>query len=132
MFDFKAMGAIATLLKDKDKLAAAAASVKDKLEAFTVEGEGGGGAVRARVAGTQAVLEVRIDPSVGAAFGAGADAQEMAQKLVAEAVNDGLAKARLEAQRIIEAELKELGLDGLGQNLLGGGLGGGLGGLLGR
>ncbi|MEM9065411.1 MAG: YbaB/EbfC family nucleoid-associated protein [Planctomycetota bacterium] len=129
MMDFKAMGAIASLLRDQDKLKDAAERVKERLDALRVEGSAGGGAVRVGVTGTQAVVEVSIDPSVGAAFGGGTDAQEMAQKLVAEATNDGLLRARNEAQRIIEAELAELGLDKALPGLMGPG---GIGGLLGR
>lgn len=129
MMDFKTMGAIASLLKDKDKLVAAGERVKAKLEALRVEGSSGGGAVRVVVTGTQTVVGVSVDPSVGSGFGGGADAQEMAEKLVADATNDGLKRAREEAQRIIEAEMKELGLDQAMPGLMGPG---GLGGLLGR
>lgn len=106
---FKAMGAIAGLLKDKDKVKAASDRVRAKLEATRVEGSAGGGAVRATVTGTAKVLRVSIDPAIGAGF-ASEESREFAEALVAEAVNDGLLKAREAAQTIVEAEAQEMGL----------------------
>ncbi len=106
---FKAMGAIAGLLKDKDKVKAASDRVRAKLEATRVEGSAGGGAVRATVTGTAKVLRVSIDPAIGAGF-ASEESREFAESLVAEAVNNGLLKAREAAQTIVEAEAQEMGL----------------------
>ena len=106
---FKAMGAIAGLLKDKEKVKAASDRVRTKLEATRVEGSAGGGAVRATVTGTAKVLSVSIDPSIGAGF-ASDENRSLAESLVAEAVNDGLTKAREAAQAIVEAEAQEMGL----------------------
>ena len=106
---FKAMGAIAGLLKDKEKVKAASDRVRAKLEAPRVEGAAGGGAVRATVTGTAKVLSVSIDPAIGAGFASGEN-KSLAESLVAEAVNDGLTKAREAAQAIVEAEAQEMGL----------------------
>lgn len=106
---FKAMGAIAGLLKDKDKVKSASDRVRAKLEATRVEGSAGGGAVRATVTGTAKVLGVSIDPAIGAGF-AHDESKHLAESLVAEAVNDGLMKAREAAQAIVEAEAHEMGL----------------------
>ena len=106
---FKAMGAIAGLLKDKEKVKAASDRVRAKLEATRVEGAAGGGAVRATVTGTAKVLSVSIDPAIGAGFASGEN-KSLAESLVAEAVNDGLTKAREAAQAIVEAEAQEMGL----------------------
>jgi DNA-binding protein YbaB len=106
---FKAMGAIAGLLKDKEKVKAASDRVRAKLEATRVEGSAGGGAVRATVTGTAKVLSVSIDPAIGAGF-ANDESKSLAESLVAEAVNDGLTKAREAAQAIVEAEAQEMGL----------------------
>jgi DNA-binding protein YbaB len=110
MFDqFKAMGALAGLLKDKDKVKATADRVREKLEATRVEGSAGGGAVRATVNGTARVLFVHVEPALGAGFG-DEQSRGMAEALIAEAVNDGLRRAREAAQAIVEEEAHEMGL----------------------
>lgn len=110
MFDqFKAMGAIAGLMKDKERLREAADRVKARLEAAEVTGESGGGAVRAVVNGTTTVLSVHVEPALAVGFGDGAN-RAMAESLIAEAVNDGLTRARVAAQKIIEEEAEAMGL----------------------
>lgn len=110
MFDqFKAMGAIAGLMKDKDRLRDAAERVKAQLDAAEVTGEAGGGAVRVVVSGSARVLSVHVEQALAVGFG-DAENKAMAEALIAEAVNDGLARARFAAQKIIEQEAEALGL----------------------
>lgn len=115
MFDFKSMGAIAGLMKNKDQIEAAAQRVKERIEVMRVEGSAGGGAVRAIITGKMRVESIDVDPSVGAGFGAhpgsNEDAKRMAQDLIAQAVNDGLQSAQDEIARLIQAELQDLGID---------------------
>lgn len=106
---FKAMGAIAGLLKDKEKVKATADRVKAKLDATVVTGSAGGGAVRAQVSGSARVLSVHVEPALAVGFGDD-ESRAMAQALIAEAVNDGLRLARESAQAIIEEEANEMGL----------------------
>lgn len=110
MFDqFKAMGALAGVFKDKEKLKATADRVRAQLEATEVVGSAGGGAVRARVSGTAKVLSVHVEPALGAGL-ADETSKAMAEALIAEAVNDGLRLARDAAAAIVEEEASEMGL----------------------
>ena len=111
MFDqMRAMGAIASLMKDREKLADAAARVKACLEDARVEGVAGGGAISVTVTGTMRVAGVHIEPAVAAAFSSDDQSRLMAQDLIAEATNDAIAKAQVVAQETIAEEAKALGL----------------------
>jgi nucleoid-associated protein EbfC len=122
MFDnLKAMGAVAGLLQNQDKLKGAMERVKRSLAEMRLSGESGGGAVRSVVSGDLRVVSVEIGPAV--ATGLSSDSsRRMAEVLIAEAVNDGLRKAQAAARDAISAEAKALGLPDLPA---------GLGGLLG-
>ena len=66
MFDqFKAMGAIAGLLKDKERVRAAMERFREKLERMRVTGTAGGGAVRVVVNGKMIAEDVQLDPALG-------------------------------------------------------------------
>ena len=106
---FKVMGALAGLLKDKDKVKASADRVRAKLESTRVEGSAGGGAVRVTVTGTARVEAVRVDPALGAGV-ADEESRSLAEALIAEATNDGLTRAREAAQAIVEEEAQEMGI----------------------
>lgn len=134
MFDFKTMGMITDLLKNRDKIEAAAERVKAKLEVTEVIGEAGGGAVRATVRCTMEVVRTEIGPGLAAGLasglasgpGSGDDSQRaMAEGLITEAVNAGLRAAQVKAREIIEAEMDAMGMPGLREKLMGelGGLG---------
>lgn len=111
MFDqMRALGALTSLMKDKQKLADAAARIKDRLEATRVEGAAGGGAITVVVSGSMRVVSVRIEPAVAAAFSADERSRNMAQELIAQATNEAMAKAQVAAREIIGQEARELGL----------------------
>lgn len=130
MFEqMKLLGAISGLMKNKDKLQAAAERVRNRLETLRVTGEGGAGAVRAVATGTLRVESVELAPSLSAAL-ASDGARTHAESLIAEAVNDAVTKAQQRAREIISAELDELGLGDLGLASGGGGLLDSLGGLV--
>ncbi len=128
MFDqMRAMGAIASLMKDREKLADAAERVKTRLEDARVDGVAGGGAIRVTVAGTMRVVGVHIEPAMAAAFSADDKSRLMAQELITEATNDAMAKAQAFARETIGEEAKALGLpEELGAQL-GGSFGSALG-----
>lgn len=119
MFDnLKAMGAVAGLLKNQDKLKSAMERVRRTLADTRLTGESGGGAVRAIVTGDLRVLSIEVGPAL--ATGLAADSsRRMAETLITEAVNDGLRKAQAEAGRVMSAEAKELGLPDLPGGLSG-------------
>ncbi|MFG0242935.1 MAG: YbaB/EbfC family nucleoid-associated protein [Phycisphaerales bacterium JB041] len=118
MFDqMKQMGAIAGLLKNKDKLAEAGARVKRTLEERPVTGEAGGGAIRVTVGGEMKVRRVEIAPAIAAGLGAGDEARMQIENLIAEATNDAMRLAQLRLKEAVDREAAELGIEGLGDQL---------------
>jgi len=111
MFDqMKAMGAVAGLLRDKERLAEIQTRVQETLERVRVVGESGGGAVRVVMSGKMSVESVEFDPALAAGMGASDESRMLAQELVKEAVNDASAKARAVLQHEMGKLSEELGL----------------------
>ena len=128
MFDqMRTFGALANLMKDRQKLADAAARVKDRLEVSRVEGNAGGGAISVTVSGAMKVVSVRIEPAMAAAFSADERSRAMAEDLIAQATNDAMAKAQAVAREIIGEEAKALGLPEELSSQLGGPFGSAMG-----
>jgi nucleoid-associated protein EbfC len=120
MFDkFKAMGAMAALLKDKDKIKAAGGRIKDAAAEIRATGEGGGGAVRVTVDGRMKVLAVDLQPALAAGMAADDRTRELAGNVIAEAVNAAMAAAQLKMKVVLEKEAKELGLPELPMDVAG-------------
>lgn len=122
MFDnLKSLGALAGLMKNKEKLREAGDRVRAKMEATKVIGEAGSGAARAVATGTMRILEVEL--ASGLIMGMAADEQTrlLASGLIAEAVNEALRRAQLAMKEAMEEEARALGLDGVPglENLLG-------------
>lgn len=118
MFDsLKSMGAMASLLKNKDQLAAAGKRIQDRMESLRVTGEAGGGAVRAVATGKMRIESIHIEPAAAAGFGADEQSRLMAQALITHAVNDALAKAQDAAQAAIATEAEALGVPELADKL---------------
>lgn len=115
MVDFKTMGAIAGLLKNRDRIDAAAKRIKEQLLATEVTGEAAGGAVRAVVGGDLKVRSINLEPAVTQGLGADDASRQMAQSLIVEAVNDGMTKAQQAARDIVQREAADLGLPELPQ-----------------
>ncbi len=111
MFEqMKAMGALAGLMRDKERLAEISEKVQETLERVRVVGEGGGGAVRVVMSGKMNVESVEFDPSFAQGMGASDESRMMGQELVKEAVNDASAKARIVLQKEMSRLSEELGL----------------------
>jgi len=111
VFDqFKAMGALAGLMKDKERLKRIGEEFGERLERIEVEGEAGGGAVRVSVSGKMRITDVFLDPALIAGLSVEGGGREMAQALVLEATNDGLAKAQAMVQEEARRQAQELGL----------------------
>jgi len=106
----KTMGALAGLLRDKDRVREISERVQDTLETVRVVGEAGGGAVRVTVSGKMHVESVEIDPAMASGLAAGDESRVLAQKLIADAVNDATAKARVVIQMEMSKVGEELGL----------------------
>lgn len=125
MFDnMKTMAAVAGLMKNKDKLREAGQRIKDKAEATRVTGEAGMGAARVVVTGAMKVISVELSPGLVVGMNADDKTRSLAGQLIAEATNDGLAKAQLKMKEAIDEEARALGFEG--------GLPSGITGLLGQ
>lgn len=97
------------LARMAQQMQAEMARVQAELEATTIEGSAGGGAVRATVTGKQDLVSVTIDPEVLD----GGDV-ELVQDLVVAAVNDALRAARALAEQKMASITGGLRLPGLG------------------
>ena len=111
MFDFKTMGALASLLQNKQKLVDAGQRIKQGLDDRPAVGEAGGGAVRISVDGSLKVRSVELSSALTAA---GDDTtREQAERLIAEAVNQAMDLAKQRMAEAMRAEARELGIDDL-------------------
>ncbi|MEO1008866.1 MAG: YbaB/EbfC family nucleoid-associated protein [Planctomycetota bacterium] len=111
MFDsMRAVGALAGLLRDKQKLAEAAERVRRTLDGARAEGSAGGGAVRVTASGALRIVEVRLEPAMLAGLGSGDESRALAEGLIAEATNEALTAAQAIARRTVADEAQELGL----------------------
>ncbi|MCA9311133.1 MAG: YbaB/EbfC family nucleoid-associated protein [Phycisphaerales bacterium] len=114
MFDnLKAMGAVAGLLKNKEKLREVTERFQARLERMSVTGVAGGSAVRVTVSGKMQVTEVFLDPALVAGLQVGDGGREMAQALIAEATNDAITRIQLMIREEADREARDLGLPGI-------------------
>ncbi|MEZ6241925.1 MAG: YbaB/EbfC family nucleoid-associated protein [Phycisphaerales bacterium] len=111
------MGAVASLLKNKEQLVEAGQRIQDRLEAMRVTGESGGGAVRATVTGKFGVVSIEMGGAVTSGLGADDQSREMAQALIVEAVNDAIERAKRATQELIAEEARNLGVPELADKL---------------
>ena len=107
---FKMMGQLAGLMKDKDRLQRTIDDVRSKLELSRVSGEAGGGAVRVTMSGKGVVLQVELEPNLAAGMGADEQSRSMAEDLIAEATNDALRQVQELLRKEAAAAAEELGL----------------------
>lgn len=111
---------LASLMKNKEELSNAASRVKYALERMKVEQDAGNGAVRVTVNGTMRVLKVDLSDPLVAGMANDPKSRELAGDLIAQATNNAIHAAQLEAKELIQKELEGLGIEGLddviGQN----------------
>ncbi len=115
----RAMTAVASLLKDKERLREVGRRIKERAEALRATREGGGGAVRVTVNGRMAVLSVELDPALVSGMAADERTRALAGSVIAEAVNAAQAAAQAAMRDIIAREAQELGLGDLPEELTG-------------
>lgn len=114
MFDnLKSLGALAGLLKNKDKLKDASDRVRAKMQETRVVGEAGAGAARVVVSGTMQVLEVELAPGLVMGMAADEKTRVLAGNLIAQAVNEGLRRAQFAMKEAMDEEAKAMGLPGM-------------------
>jgi nucleoid-associated protein EbfC len=117
MFDqFKMMGAVAGLLKNRDGIKAAGERIQARLDELRIEGESEGGLARAVVTGKMQVVSITVSETLASGLGSGTD-RSLAEVLIAEAVNDALRQAQVAVTAAIDEEGESLGLPGLGEQL---------------
>ncbi|MBX3388403.1 MAG: YbaB/EbfC family nucleoid-associated protein [Phycisphaeraceae bacterium] len=117
----KAMGAVASLLKNREKLQASIQQVKEEMGKTEVIGKSSNGAVVAKVSGQLKVISVEISAPLVNGMAAEPKTREAASKLIADAVNDAMTQAQEKLHAAVQKRTQELGipdLPGLG-NLLG-------------
>ena len=95
---FNNLGNLADLMRHAGKVRETIEKTTEALGQLQVEGTAGGGAVTAKVNGRLELIAVRIDPKLLADGDA-----ELLEDLVAAAVNQGLARAKEEAARSVQA-----------------------------
>lgn len=119
LFDqFKMMGAVAGLLKNRDQIKAAGQRIQARLEAMRIEGASEGGLAKAVVSGKMEVLSIEVSAALGAGLGAGDEkSRSMATAMITAAVNEALKKAQAKVAETIDEEGEKLGLPGLGEQL---------------
>jgi DNA-binding protein YbaB len=113
LFDkLKAASQLAGMLKDLPKMQGLVEEVRARLATTKVEGSAGGGAVKAVAFCDIRIDTVTLDPSVfrGIATGSASD-QSYANRLIAEAVNDALAKARAKMAEELGKAARDSGID---------------------
>lgn len=124
MFDqMKAMGALAGLMKNREKIKEAGERMQRTLEAARIVGQAGGGLVRVQVTGRLRIESVEIDPRVANAMTSD-EGRRQAQALVVEATNDALRAAERVIQQETQRMARELGVEDMpGMDKLAGMLG---------
>lgn len=111
MFDqFKAMGALAGLMKNREKIQEAGERMQRTLEAARIVGQAGGGLVRVEVTGRLRIEGVEIDPAVAQGM-SDDEGRAHAQALIAEATNDALRAAERVIQQETQRMARELGVE---------------------
>ncbi len=105
MFDqMKTMGAIAGLLKNKDKLREIGEELQRRIERIQCIGSAGSGAVRVTVSGRFEVLEVQLDNAMLHGMAADTSGKAMAESLIREAANEAIQRA----QAMIKEEVRRI------------------------
>ena len=108
MFDqMKTLGALAGLMKNKDRLKELADEFRAKVDRISVEGSAGSGAVRVTVSGRMRVTAVHVDPAAVVGMQTSDVGRSMVESLIQEATNEGLERA----QTMIQDEARRMAKD---------------------
>jgi hypothetical protein len=110
--NLKALGALAGLMQNKEKLREAVARFRETIDRLRVTGEAGGGAVRVTVTGKLRVEEVALDPALVAGLH-GEHGRATAQSLIRDACNRAMERAQALVHEQADTQARELGLPGL-------------------
>lgn len=113
MFDnLKAMGTLASLFRDKDRLRAIGDRLRDKAEQLRAEGQAGSGAVRVTANGLMRIVAVELSPAALTSMD-DPHARALVEQLIVDATNDALGRAQDRMRQALEEEARALGLPGV-------------------
>ncbi len=112
---FGNLGQLMNLVKNAGAIKQGMQEMNTRLEALRIEGEAGGGQVRATVNGKGDLASIRIDPQLVAAGDV-----EMLEDLCVAAVRSAVTRSREEVQKEMQALTGGMSLPGM-DKLFGGG-----------
>ncbi|RMH24719.1 MAG: hypothetical protein D6693_09700 [Planctomycetota bacterium] len=113
MFDqIKSVGAVAGLMRDKERLRRAADTLTRRLAEVRATGDAGVGAVRVTAAGDMTIVSVELSPALAASI-VDEESRAACERLIAEAANEALRRARALAQGEVTRLAREMGLPDL-------------------
>lgn len=113
MFDqFKNLQGLAGILKNADQFREQFKQLNEELARHRIDAETGGGAVRVTVSGGLRVISIEVDPTMlGTLVNLeNADDRDLAQQLIAGAVNAALEKAKQHVSEEMTKRAQEMGL----------------------
>ncbi|HEX9793961.1 MAG TPA: YbaB/EbfC family nucleoid-associated protein [Planctomycetota bacterium] len=102
------LGDLGGLLKQAQRMQRQVAELQEELNKRTFEGRAGGGAVRAKVNGARAILEIKISPEV-----VDPAEVELLEDLVLGAVKDALNQAEATVAKEMQGLTGGMGLPGM-------------------
>jgi nucleoid-associated protein EbfC len=109
----KMLGALTSLMKNKDKLREAGERVRATMAQLRVQGDAGAGAVRAVASGQMRIISIELTPALANGMAADDRTRALAGDLIAQAVNAALAAAQAQLAKTIDKEARDLGLEGV-------------------
>lgn len=113
MFDnLKAMGTLAALFRDKDRLGEIGERLRVKAEQLRAEGQAGSGAARVTANGLMRIVAIELSPSALTSMD-DPHARAMVEQLIIDATNDALGRAQDRMRQALEEEARALGLPGV-------------------
>ncbi len=113
MFDqFKNLQGLAGILKNADQFRDQFKQLNDELADHRINAETGGGAVRVTVSGALRIINIEVDPTMLGSLVdlENADDRDLAQQLIAGAVNAALEKAKQHVSEEMARRAQEMGL----------------------
>ncbi|MEM8835676.1 MAG: YbaB/EbfC family nucleoid-associated protein [Planctomycetota bacterium] len=105
----KALGQVASLLGNKEKMRQVADDLKARIERLSAEGSAGGGAVRVRVTGKLKVEDITLDPALVQGMAAGGE-QGLVEQAIQGATNEAIQKMQEMIKDETNKSARELGL----------------------
>ncbi len=105
---FKAAGAFANLMRNRETVVQAVSRVKTTLDNKKITAEGGGGAVKVTMTGRMRILDLEVDAKMLAP--SDEEGLKFTRQIITDAVNKAIAKAQEQAGKEIAQEMSTLGL----------------------